>query len=140
MAHLPGDLLALLDAEEIERTALVCQSMGGWAGLPIAIAHPERLRCLVLCGTPGGLWTDVVHDSFVKVADPRNEPLRAYSCKHLLTNPPASQRKCARAATSEGIGTRRERTSRRNLRLPGNGYLGHSLLGECSGKWNCGPL
>jgi pimeloyl-ACP methyl ester carboxylesterase len=69
ITHFPADLLAILDAEEIERAALVCQSMGGWTGLPMAIAHPGRLRCLVLCGTPGGLWTDVVRDSFGKVAD-----------------------------------------------------------------------
>lgn len=69
VTHFPADLLAILDAEGIERTALVCQSMGGWTGLPTAIHHPERLRCLVLCGTPGGLWTDIVRDSFAKVAE-----------------------------------------------------------------------
>ncbi len=69
VTHFPADLLAILDAEGIERTALVCQSMGGWTGLPAAIAHPERIRCLVLCGTPGGLWTDVVRDSFSKIAE-----------------------------------------------------------------------
>ncbi len=69
VTHFPADLLAILDAENIERTALVCQSMGGWTGLPTAVQHPERLRCLVLCGTPGGLWTDVVRDSFAKIAE-----------------------------------------------------------------------
>jgi len=69
VTHFPADLLAILDAERIERTALVCQSMGGWTGLPTAVQHPDRLRCLVLCGTPGGLWTDVVRDSFAKIAE-----------------------------------------------------------------------
>ncbi|MBW1883130.1 MAG: alpha/beta hydrolase [Deltaproteobacteria bacterium] len=69
VTHFPADLLAILDAEKIDRTALVCQSMGGWTGLPTAVQHPERLRCLVLCGTPGGLWTDVVRDSFAKIAE-----------------------------------------------------------------------
>jgi len=68
VTHFPADLLAILDAEKIERTALVCQSMGGWTGLPTALKHPERVRCLVLCGTPGGLWTDVVRDSFATIA------------------------------------------------------------------------
>lgn len=54
------DLIAILDAEEIERTALVCQSMGGWTGLRMALDHPDRLSCLVLCGTPGGIMTDQI--------------------------------------------------------------------------------
>ena len=49
------DLLSILDAEGIERAALVCQSMGGWTGLATAIRSPERVRCLVLCSTPGGI-------------------------------------------------------------------------------------
>jgi pimeloyl-ACP methyl ester carboxylesterase len=69
VTHFPGDLLAILDAAEIEQAALVCQSMGGWTGLPAALQHPDRLRCLVLCGTPGGLWTDVVRDSFAQIAE-----------------------------------------------------------------------
>ena len=31
--HFPDDLFAILDALEVERAALVCQSMGGWTGL-----------------------------------------------------------------------------------------------------------
>ncbi len=56
----PDDLAALLDAAGVERAALVCQSMGGWTGLPFTLAHPARVRALVLCGTPGGIWTDEV--------------------------------------------------------------------------------
>ena len=29
--------------------------MGGWTGLPTALAHADRVSCLVLCDTPGGL-------------------------------------------------------------------------------------
>ncbi len=53
--HFAGDLLAILDAEGIDRAALVCQSMGGWTGLRAAIESPQRVTCLVLCDTPGGL-------------------------------------------------------------------------------------
>ena len=60
MAEFVGDLEAILDAEEIERAALVCQSMGGFCGLPFALAHPQRVSALVLCSTPGGVWTDEV--------------------------------------------------------------------------------
>ena len=64
----PADLLAILDAEGIDRAALVCQSMGGWTGLPTAVRYPDRVRCLVLCGTPGGLWTPKVEQGFGQVA------------------------------------------------------------------------
>lgn len=68
-AEFPADLRAVLDAEGIARAALVCQSMGGWTGLPTALATPERVSALVLCGTPGGLWTDAVAASFAGIAE-----------------------------------------------------------------------
>jgi 3-oxoadipate enol-lactonase len=49
-----ADLEAVLAAEGIERCALVCQSMGGWTGLPFSLRHPERVSALVLACTPGG--------------------------------------------------------------------------------------
>jgi pimeloyl-ACP methyl ester carboxylesterase len=55
--HFAGDLAAILDAAGVARAALVCQSMGGWTGLPFALAHPERTAALVLAGTPGGVVT-----------------------------------------------------------------------------------
>jgi 3-oxoadipate enol-lactonase len=61
------DLFAILDAEQIERAALVCQSMGGWTGLRAAVEHPERVACLVLGGTPGGLDIPAVHDAMTKI-------------------------------------------------------------------------
>ena len=59
----PDDLLAILDAEHIERAALVCQSMGGWTGLPSAIGTPGRVSALALCGTPGGLDTEKTREA-----------------------------------------------------------------------------
>ncbi len=56
--HFADDLAAILDAAGIARAALVCQSMGGWTGLPFAIAHPDRCAALVLAGTPGGVATE----------------------------------------------------------------------------------
>lgn len=56
--HFPADLEAILAAAGADDVALVCQSMGGWTGLPFALAQPERVRALVLCGTPGGLVTE----------------------------------------------------------------------------------
>jgi len=56
--HFVGDLEAILAAAGVDDVALVCQSMGGWTGLPFALAHPGRVRSLVLCGTPGGFVTE----------------------------------------------------------------------------------
>jgi pimeloyl-ACP methyl ester carboxylesterase len=55
--HFAGDLRAVLDAAGVERAALVCQSLGGWTGVRAALAFPERVRALVLAGTPGGIVT-----------------------------------------------------------------------------------
>jgi len=57
------DLLAILDAENIEKTAIVCQSMGGWTGLRTAVLNPERVSCLVLSNTPGGINLPIVAEA-----------------------------------------------------------------------------
>ena len=53
--YFPRDLLALYHAAGIDKATLVCQSLGGLTGLPFTIAHPERVKALILCGTTGGL-------------------------------------------------------------------------------------
>ncbi|MBW2280067.1 MAG: alpha/beta fold hydrolase [Deltaproteobacteria bacterium] len=91
----PDDLLAILDAEGVERASLVCQSMGGWTGLPTAIRAPERVSALVLCGTPGGLDTEKTREARARLGSrmgsgrvegnlalapdyPRHEPAMAF--------------------------------------------------------------
>lgn len=58
--HFADDLAAILDAAGIERAALVCQSMGGRTGLGFALKYPQRVTCLALCGTTGGLYDDTI--------------------------------------------------------------------------------
>ncbi len=53
--YFPRDIAAILDAEGIDKAALVCQSMGGWGGLKLAVTQPARVAALVLANTPGGL-------------------------------------------------------------------------------------
>jgi pimeloyl-ACP methyl ester carboxylesterase len=66
--HFGGDLLAMLDAEGIERAALVCQSMGGWTGVRATLDAPDRVACLVLAGTPGGIVTPKVIEAVAGIA------------------------------------------------------------------------
>src|SRR5262249_21010925 len=54
-ADYAGDLLALIEHLKFSDVRLVGQSMGGWTMLEYAIAHPERVKALVLSSTSGTL-------------------------------------------------------------------------------------
>jgi pimeloyl-ACP methyl ester carboxylesterase len=56
------DLGEILEDAGVGTFSMVCQSMGGWTGLRFAIANPDRVRCLVLANTPGGVMTDALRD------------------------------------------------------------------------------
>lgn len=49
------DLTALLDHLDLERVAIVAQSMGGWTAMEFALNAPDRVTALVLSGTTGTL-------------------------------------------------------------------------------------
>lgn len=51
------DLLALLDALDIEEAALVGLSVGGMIAQRVAVKAPQRVRALVLCGTAAKIGT-----------------------------------------------------------------------------------
>jgi 2-succinyl-6-hydroxy-2,4-cyclohexadiene-1-carboxylate synthase len=55
MEHCVEDLLALLDALDIQRTELLGYSMGGRVALQLAAAAPDRIRALVLESSSPGL-------------------------------------------------------------------------------------
>jgi 3-oxoadipate enol-lactonase len=59
------DAIALLDHLDIDRAALVGQSMGGWTGVELALARPDRLAGLVLASTTGTLNFDCYDDADV---------------------------------------------------------------------------
>jgi 3-oxoadipate enol-lactonase len=45
------DVLAVLDREQIEKAALIGQSLGGMIGLKTALQHPARVSAFVACDT-----------------------------------------------------------------------------------------
>lgn len=58
-AHFESDLLAVMDAAEMEQAVVVCQSMGGWTGVRAAVHHTPRVRAVLLANTPGAIRTPV---------------------------------------------------------------------------------
>lgn len=54
-ADYAGDLAALIDHLKFPGVRLVAQSMGGWTMLEYALAHPARVKALVLSSTSGTL-------------------------------------------------------------------------------------
>ena len=65
-AQFDADLIAILDAENVEAAAIVCQSMGGWTGFRTALHHPHRVRCLALANTPAAVDLPVVRQALSK--------------------------------------------------------------------------
>jgi pimeloyl-ACP methyl ester carboxylesterase len=53
-----GDMLAVLDAEGIDRAALLGHSLGGYLSLELQRRHPERVAALVLVDTGPGFRRD----------------------------------------------------------------------------------
>lgn len=64
------DLRALLDHLELDRAALVAQSMGGWTCLGLALDYPERVSALVMADTLGGITAPgPLHDRLAEVRE-----------------------------------------------------------------------
>jgi pimeloyl-ACP methyl ester carboxylesterase len=53
-----GDLIELAAADTEDGSDIVAQSMGGAVAIGLALAHPEKVRRLVLVATSGGLSLD----------------------------------------------------------------------------------
>lgn len=48
-------VIDVLAEHRVQRADLVCQSLGGWAGLRVALARPDLISALVLCCTLAGI-------------------------------------------------------------------------------------
>ncbi len=56
--YFPGDIRAICQAENIKRIALICESAGGWGGLRLAVDYPDLVHCLLLMGSPAGVYSE----------------------------------------------------------------------------------
>ncbi len=72
--QLAADVMAILDAEGIDRAGLVTQSMGGWTGLAAALHHAGRVACLVLTSTIGGLTSPEMEPLLAEWRNPATPP------------------------------------------------------------------
>lgn len=52
-AWFPDDIIAVMDAADVESAVFVCQSMGGWTGSQVALRARDRIDALVMSHTPG---------------------------------------------------------------------------------------
>lgn len=46
------DMRCIMDAEGLSKASFVCQSLGAWAGLTLAVRSPERVSSLFINGSP----------------------------------------------------------------------------------------
>lgn len=51
----PNDVVAVLDGLGIGSCPIVCQSLGGWTGIRLALSHPGRVTALVISSSPMGV-------------------------------------------------------------------------------------
>ena len=58
-AHYEADVASVMDAAGIDRAVIVCQSMGGWTGVRMAVYRTERVGGVLLGNTPGAVRTEV---------------------------------------------------------------------------------
>jgi pimeloyl-ACP methyl ester carboxylesterase len=63
-AQAADDIIAVMDAAEIERAHLVGLSMGGFAALHAGLRHPKRVRSIIAAGV--GYGAEPEHDAYFK--------------------------------------------------------------------------
>ena len=109
---LAADVLALLDAEEIESAAIVGHDWGGWIACLLALEHPDRVRRFVSLDAPPP-WAS--HVSLARL--PRQLLFGAYQAviaspvlgEQLLRRSPRPVRAFIRAGSGPGAGWTDER-------------------------------
>ncbi len=57
----------IIEKREMEKTSLVCYSMGTFVGIDLALKCPQKIESLVLVGAPGNFGTFLKRESLVKI-------------------------------------------------------------------------
>jgi len=132
MSHFVNDLTAIMDKEGMASAQLVCQSMGGWTGLGMALQCPERVERLVMSHTPGGITNDeiaAVGAEAEKVRKPAVPPFGSWAvapdfhvknevASHLYNQIGAFNDPDVRAKIVSGIGRPTDQTKLEAFRTP----------------------
>lgn len=83
-----GDMLAVLDAERIDRAVLLGHSLGGYLSLELHRRHPERVAALVLASTGPGYRDDEARAGWnsmcESMADDAASPGLAHAARGIL--------------------------------------------------------
>ncbi|HSM70758.1 MAG TPA: alpha/beta hydrolase [Anaerolineales bacterium] len=79
MENYVDDVLAVMGALGIERSAFIGYSDGGRVGFELAASHPDRIACLVSIGSVG-LMNDEVYEARKSLAD----SIRAIGMQYLI--------------------------------------------------------
>jgi 3-oxoadipate enol-lactonase len=108
-ADYAGDLAALIDHLKFDDVRLVGQSMGGWTMLEYALAHPQKVKALVLSSTAGTLdrrgcdpTGGAQFDAWLKDAEAKTKDLVAKGI-HPATGAAATRRSPALALLYQSI-------------------------------------
>jgi pimeloyl-ACP methyl ester carboxylesterase len=62
-------MLALIDEAGVDRAVVLGHSLGGYLSLQLALAHPDRVRGLVLVDTGPGYRNEVARDGWNEMAN-----------------------------------------------------------------------
>ena len=82
------DLAAILDDAGVRKTALVCQSMGGWTGFNFSLKYPERVSCLVMSHTTGGITNNKIRTVLSDIAKTRGAATEPFGSLALAADLP----------------------------------------------------
>lgn len=78
---------AFLDAHGIERVSVVGNSLGGRIALQMATDHPERIRRMVLMGSPGVGMTPTDGLAALRAYEPSHEAMRTLLRTYFAVDP-----------------------------------------------------
>ncbi|MBB3606008.1 2-hydroxymuconate-semialdehyde hydrolase/2-hydroxy-6-oxo-octa-2,4-dienoate hydrolase [Mycolicibacterium sp. BK556] len=78
---------AFLDAHDIDRAAVVGNSLGGRIALQMATDHPERISRMVLMGSPGVGMTPTEGLAALRAYEPSHEAMRNLLRKFFAVDP-----------------------------------------------------